>query len=202
MSEDGKQILQNAPAAAPEASRLALVKDSELVAERKIPPGHVERVLNFKDRNFIVGACRVYCEKDGHKTYKDQKKLDQVTKLLDFETTLDYYAVISDRTEELNLAWESSLAKWRAWKRYKEKLISTEEIRKVYPELDLEKGIEKPPSRAPEIPADEQRGKDSSFYLPAKLDVWVQDTLRMMDWTTVMTPYAVELCEKFGVKDE
>jgi hypothetical protein len=200
MPDDGKQILENASPAAPEA-RLALVKDPEPV-ERKPPPGCVERILNFKDRNFIVGACRAYCEKEGHKGFKDQKKLDQVTKLLNFEATLDYNAAVGDHGEELTLAWEAATARWKLWRRYKEKLITADEIRKTYPDLDLERGVEKPPLRAPEISAEEQRGKDSTFYIPSKLDAWVQDALRAMDWTTVMTRYAVELCEKFGIKDE
>lgn len=200
MPDDGRQILQNAAPAAPESARMALVPPE--AAERKVPSGCVERILNFKDRNFIVGACRAYCEKEGHKTFKDQKKLDQITKLLNFEATLDYYAMINDQTEDMNLAWESSTAKWRAWRRWKEKLLSTDEIRKTYPDLDLERGVEKPPSRAPEIPAEEHRGKDSTFYLPSKLDAWVQDALRAMDWATVMTAYVVELCEKFGVRDD
>lgn len=201
MSDDGKQLLQNAPVPAPDGTRLALVKDGE-PAERKAPPGCVERILNVKDRNFIVGACRVYCEKEGHKGFKDQKKLDQVTKLLNFEATLDYNAVVNDHGEEITLAWESATARYRAWRRYKEKLLTAEEIRKTYPDLDLEKGVEKPALRAPEIPPEMQRGQDSTFYFPAKLDVWVQDALRAMDWTTVMTQYAVALCEKFGMKDE
>ena len=198
MPEDGRPMLQNLAPPAPELLRPAITEPTE----KKIPPGCVERVLNFKDRNFIVGACRAYCEREGHKTFKDQKKLDQVTKLLDFETTLDYYAVISDRKEDLSVAWESAMAKWRTWRRHKEKLVTTEDVRKVYPELDLEKGVEKPPLRAPDVSAEDERGKESSFYFPSKLDVWVQDALRAMDWTTVMTTYAVELCEKFGIKDE
>src|ERR1043166_7934111 len=201
MPDDGKQILQNAPAAAPDGSRLALVKDSEPV-ERKVPAGCVERIPNVRARNFIVGACRAYCEKEGHKGFKDQKKLNDITKLLNFDATLEYNAVVNDQNEERVLAWEAATAMYKAWRRFKEKLIPAEEMRKNYPDLNLERGIEKPSLRVPELSPEEQRGQDSTFYLPSKLDAWVQDALRAMDWNTVMTMYSVELCEKFGIKDE
>ena len=80
--------------------------------------------------------------------------------------------------------------------------MSADEVRKAFPDFDPEKGMEKPSLRMPELSPEEQRGQDSTFYLPSKLDAWVQDALRAMDWNTVMTMYSVELCDKFGLKDE
>lgn len=166
------------------------------------PAGCVERVLNFKDRNYIVGACLAYCEKDGHKGFKDQKKLDQVKKLLNFEATLDHTAEITDGLEERTLAWEGARARYKMWRQFKEGLLDAdgvEEMRKRHPDLDLEKGPEKPPVRPPELSPEDQRGPESVFHLPSKLDAWIQGALGAMDWPTVMTEYCVELCEKFGV---
>lgn len=204
--DDGHKLLENAAAADSRkdlVAKIAGAGEGE-PAERKPPAGCVERILNFKDRNYLVGAALAYCGREGHKTYKDQRKLEQLKKLVNFEATLDHTAEITDAIELEQLKWAAAKEKYKAWVAYREGLLDAVAVAKLkiqYPDMSLDQGPEKPPVRPPDLAAD-TRGPDSTFYLPSKLDAWVQVALAAMEWPANMAEYAVELCEKFGIKDE
>lgn len=170
--------------------------------EQKVPSGCVERVLNFRDRNLLIGACRAFCAKDGHKGIKDQSKLDRMNKLISFDETLEYIAMLDDAQEELTREWTRDKGKYKAWRDYQEKIVTAEAVLKAFPGMDLDKGAVKPPLRMSENSPEEMRGKERAFYLPSKLDSWVQDAVRAMEWSPFAAEYAVELCAKFGIKGE
>jgi hypothetical protein len=218
--EDGKQMIENAAAetlgdaakaAKAPLSREALVKtiiakdEACAVKKGEVPEGCVRRVLNFKDRNYLVGAAKAYCSRDGHKGLKDQRKLDQLTKLVNFEATLDHTAELTDLIEEAQVKWESTMVRYRVWRRFKESILDEDQVKdmkKKYPGLDEEKNFQKPPIRPPEMSESDRRGPDSTFHFPAKLDAWVQDALEVMEWQVIHAEFAVELCEKFGVEEK
>lgn len=207
MDNDGKKtMLENAPR--PTVTD-ALKGDPAPTApvEKKVPPGCVERVLNFRDRNTLIGAGRDFCRKPEHKKLKDLEKLDRLSKVLCLEETIEYFFKIQDWIDEEVLKWKGLREKYRLWRQYKENLLTpedAEEFRKRYPGLDLEKGPEKPSYRQPEIPPKKNRGPERSFYIPAKIDVWAQDVLRATDWDTpiAQAEFVVELCAKFDIKDD
>lgn len=176
----------------------------ELGPGRKQPPGTVERRLNFKDRNYLVGAARAYCEKEGHKGFKDQRKLEQLKKLVDFESTLDHSAEITEAIEEMTAEWQSAKVMHTTWSRYKKGILTPDQVKEMkrqYPDMDLENGPPKPPVRVPEPDPAYMRGPESVFYFPSKLDAWVQEALKVMEWPTTFTQYCFELFEKFQIEE-
>lgn len=196
MGEDGeKTIVQN-------AARDEVVKALVPPEPPKPPPGCVERVLNYRDRNLLIGACRAFCTKDGHKGLMDQMKLDKLNKLLAFESTLEYFAEIDDAHEEKLLEWQRAINKYKLWRSHKAGILKAEDFRKEFPDTNPADEIPKPPLRPPDIDPQKMRGPERAFHIPSKLDVWIQDALKRSEWSTAVTEYAVELCSKFGLAIE
>ena len=172
-------------------------------AENKCPAGCVERTLNFRDRNLLIGAARDYCGKKEHGDFKNQAKLDRLTKLMCFQETLDYFEMLTDHYDDATREWRSARRKYNAWKDLRSGLYKDpDSFKRDFPDIDPGKGAEKPPLRAPEMTPKETRGEERAFYLPSKLDAWVQDVLKGAVWNALAAEYAVELCSKFGLKDE
>lgn len=171
-------------------------------AEVKCPPGCVERVLNYRERNLLIGAARDHCGKKENADFKNQSKLDRLTKLVAFIESLEYFEMLDDHYDDKVREWKSAKRAYTAWMNFKAGLLPAEELRKAFPVIDIEKGAPKPPLRQPEMNPQEMRGEERAFYLPSKLDSWVQDLLKTAIWQPLAAEYAVELCGKFGLKDE
>jgi hypothetical protein len=160
-------------------------------------------MLSMSDRNMSVGAALAYCQKEGHKKIKDHRKLEQLKRLVGFEETLDYFAMINDALDEEQAKWEGAWNRYRVWRQYKESSVTLADLRKDYPHMDLSgEGPPKPPVRQPVQSQEDKRGPERPFYLPAKLDAWIEEALQTMDWATIMTEGAVEICEKYGIGKE
>lgn len=215
MDNGGKRMIENATqdvAAESMPTRKdllgkAMTAETPSSEPKKVPPGHVVRTLNFRDRNMLIGACRDYCQRDDKKKHKDRENLDRVSKALCFEETIDYFLMIQDDIDEKVAVWQGARERYRLWRQYRENLLKPEDVEEFksrYPKMDLEKGPEKPGPRAPEIDPKENRGPEREFHLPAKLDVWVQEVLRATDWNTppAMAEFVVELCARFDIKNE
>ena len=167
------------------------------------PPGTTKRRLNVRERNLLIGACRARCTQEGHTKLKDQDKLNRIGKLVKFEETLEYIAMITDWQEEHALKWERDWVRYKAWRRYQEGLIQPDDEK--FPKgIDLEKGVPKPPLRVPENTPAQMRGPERDFYFPSKLDAWAQDAVKEMDWSEFVpgAEYTLELSAKFGVEIE
>ena len=177
-------------------------------ASQKCPSGCVERLLNFRERNLLIGAARDYCGKvdrhgnKEHGDYKNQSKLDRLAKLVAFSETLEYFEVINDHYEDVVRSWKRARLVYVAWMNLNSGLIKPEDFKREFPAVDPEKGVAKPALRMPEATPKEMRGDERAFYFPSKLDVWVQDLLRVVTFEPLAAEYAVELCSKFGIKDE
>jgi hypothetical protein len=195
--DNGEPMLKNA---AREIPRVGLDAE-EAEVPRGVPAGCVERILSFRDRNFIIGACRAFCEKDGHKGFKDQAKLSRLNKLLAFEETLEYFAEFDDTLEDLVRAWTRQKRMYKLRRDVEEGVVKAGEFEKEFPGIALE-SVEKPTLRPPENSKEDMKGAESHFYLPSKLDVWVQDALRAMEWNWSAAEFSVDLCAKFGVTEE
>lgn len=167
---------------------------------KKAPPGCVERILNFKDRNNLFGACRAFCAKEGHQGFKDQTKLGRLDKIILFQETLEYFAMIDDSLEDEIREWHRAKRRHKLWKDYRAGLVKAEDFRKEFSDQDPEPA--KPSLLVPESKGEDIRGKDRTFYLPAKIDVWAQDAIKAMDWSPFLVQYTVELFEKFGIKED
>lgn len=194
---DGSQMIENRPKVDRE-----LPGDAPVSEPPKQPQGTVERVLNFRERNLLVGACREFCQKDGKGDHKAQSKLDRLTKLVAFDETVEYFNMIDDSLEDALFKWQRARNDWLAWQQYQGGGITVEELRKKAPGVDPSSPPPKPPRTQPEASRSELRGKERPFYFPSKLDVWAQECLRVATWTPLAAEYVVELCGKFGIKDE
>lgn len=178
-------------------------------APRPPPPGHVERVLTMRDRNLIVGACISLCGRDGHKKAKDQENLHRVKRLLSFDETLEYFAMNNDWAEEERIKWEGARARYRAWFRWSQGVVTTDDLLRAHPGFGLdEKKLPvqppKPPHQPPRLKPEEYRGPERAFHIPPALDVWMAQAIKEMSWPTErddMTEGAVELGRKFGILD-
>lgn len=170
-------------------------------AERKVPEGHVVRILTVRDRNMIVGACRAYVKGEKGK-YKGQFKVDRVSKLLAFETTIEYLNMINDAQAENLFKWQEARQAYVSYRMMKGGMLKVEEFVKQFPDLDLDECPEKPPIQQPELSKGEQRGPESEFHIPAKLDAFIQDALSEMEWDSAGSEAVVELMTKYGLKPE
>lgn len=199
--DNGKKMLENLP-----REMLAEALKAEAVpapeGTDKQPLGTVKRVLTMMDRNAVLGACQAYCQKDGHKGITDQTRLYRIKKLLGWDETLEYFAMIDDSFQDEVREWRMARNQYRLWQDCRAGLIKIEEIQKAYPGFDMGTEREKPSVREPELKPEKKRGSEKAVYLPSKLDSWAQDALRAMEWLDKMEEMAVEACEKFGVQAE
>lgn len=170
--------------------------------KKKVPLGCVERELTMRDRNMIVGACADYCASEGHKGYKDIEKLGRVKRILGWEETLDYFAMVNDAADEAVSAWLRAKARRRLWLDWKEGALKTDDLQRQHPALDLNQEPPKPAARQPETTLEERRGPSRTFHIPAKLDVWIADSLRAMKWPSAHVEGGIEVCAKYGLDED
>lgn len=197
-SGDGKQLLENTPR--PETPRLPV--EAAPPEAPKQPVGTVERVLNFRDRNLLIGACRQFCDKDKNGDHKAQSKLDRVSKLLNLDETVEYFNMIDDSVEDATFRWMKERNDYLAWMQYSSGGATLEELKKRAPNVDPSIKPKKPPKATPQATPAEMRGKERSFYIPSKLDAWIQDVLKVSTFQAMTAEYVTELCSKFGLKEE
>jgi hypothetical protein len=164
----------------------------------KIPPGCVERVLTVRDRNMIVGACMTYVEKN--KSLKDMRMLVKVKEALDFEETVEYFAQLDASITEAVEEWQRARIKRKLWLDWRAGILQTEDLKRQFPNFDFEKEPPKPSPMPPKATEEEKRGPERTFYIPAKLDAWIEDALRAMEWETRHAEGGVAVSEKYGIE--
>jgi hypothetical protein len=180
--------------------------ETPIHAFRKPPAAScVERVLSMRDRNLIVGACVTYCGQAGNRKIKEQVYLERVKRLLRFDETVEYLAMINDAIYDAKLAWEGTRNKYKAWLSVKEGALKASDILKEYPNFVLNAEPLKPSALPPKVKPEDLVGPESTFQVPAKLDAWISDALSEMEWPTErtdMTEGAAELARKFDMADK
>lgn len=175
----------------------------------KLKPGFVAQELTMKDRNLVIGACRAYCQRKGEKRIENHQFLERLNRILAFDETLEFYAMIGDVKDQMTREWNGQRMRYNRWRDWKAGLPV-----KVDTALEGEDGVKtiiepfdpnreapaKPSHQAPKLPNDEERGPIRTFHIPAKLSVFIEKALKAMDWATFLTEDAVILCEKFGIE--
>jgi len=190
------QILENAAAAATKAM------DGE-VKEPQIPEGCVARSLNFRDRRLILFACRTFVmgkERKGS-DYKKMSKLDKVVKLLGDEAVDDYFDRIEEDVNSKARLWTKQQNLYVAYEAFKSSVMTKAQFLERFPDHDLSVTPVKP-GRIPKKTHEEERGKSSVFPIPAKLDVFIETSLKEMQWGDGDAEFVVELAEKYNLPDE
>jgi hypothetical protein len=195
---DGRPMLENAARMDVEK----IMKDPVAASPEEQPIGTVKRVLNFRDRNLLIGACRQWADKDGKGDHKGQSKVDRLTKAISFQETIDYFNMIDDSVEDALFRWQKDRNSYLSFKQYEAGGLTLEDLRKRAPWVDVSSPPAKPPKAQPEASPEEMRGKERTFYLPSKLDAWVQDVLKVSTFPSIASEYVVELCKKFGINEE
>ena len=213
MGADGKPMIEDVSQktledalkrgdAVPAVTReLLAAQEGEKKLSVPVPEGCVTRTLNFRERNLIVGACRFYVKGEKGK-YKGQFKVDRVGKLLSFEETLDYFNMMNDSQAENLFKWQEQRQAYVAYRMMKGGMMKAEDFAKQFPDLDLDECPPKPPVKQPELTHEEERGKPREFHIPSKLDVFIQDALKDMEWNPDWSKYVVELMVKYGISPE
>lgn len=193
------QMLRNS-----DVQRQAIPSGGSLRAKDNVKPpaGCVERLLNFRDRNILIGACRQYCDKDGKGDYKSASRLDRATRLLNLQETIEYFTMLDDSLEDALFNWQRERNNYLSWRQYQAGGITLDELKKKAPSVDPSSPPKKPNKNQPEATPDEMRGKEREFYIPSALDAWLQSVLRTATFPAFSAEYVTELCLKFGVKEE
>lgn len=175
--------------------------------DSKQPAGTVARDLNFRDRDMVIAACRESCAKEGKGGHKYQVKLDKLMKLLNVEEVAEYFDMIQDSVEDSAFKWGRLRNNWLNYQQYMSGGISRAELKERAPDVDPSSPPTKPPTRQPEPTREELRGKSRVFFVPSKLDAWIQDAVKSATWSVVakdkyLPEYVSELCQKLGIKDD
>lgn len=195
-SDNVRQLLENAP-----AERMPV--PSAVPVEKKQPAGTVERTLNFQERSLLVFACKLHCAKQDKGDYKAQSKLSKLIKLISYEECVEYFEMVDDSLEDRLFKWQRERNDWLLVQQYLAGGITIDDLKKKSPALDIENPPEKPSRRQPEASDGDIRGPARQFYLPSKLDSWVQDVLRGTHWPNPeKATYITELCGNFGIKND
>lgn len=170
---------------------------------KKPPPGHVERSLTVLDRNMIVGAALAYCAQEANKG-KHQHMLVRAKKLLDFDETVEYFAMVNDSVADAQEAWQRAKAKRKLWLDWREGVLKADDLKREYPncEFELDKEPPKPNPSVPKATPKEMRGYEKTFYLPAKVDAWIETVLRAMVWPKDQIESGITTEEKYGIEDK
>jgi hypothetical protein len=195
-------MIENSPqkAAAASAGGPAEGVPAPVASER--PAGTVERVLNFQERSLAIFAAQQFCGREGKGDHKAQSKLSRLMKTLGHEEQIAYFDMLDDWLEEQIFRWQRQRNDWLKWQQYLSGGITLEQLKEQAPAVDPMAPPAKPCRAQPEVPTADVRGKERSFYLTSKIDVWVQDILKTAIWAAHKAEYVSELCAKFGIKSD
>lgn len=170
--------------------------------EPEQPAGTVARKLNFQERSLLIFACRQVCGGDGKGDQRAMSKLHRFTKIISYDETVEYFDMIDDSVEDAAFRWQKERTNWMAWQVYQAGNLTLENLKKRIPNIDLQNPPTKPSRNQPEATPQEARGKERVFYLPSKIDAWVQDVIRSANWKPEKAEYVTELCAKFGISED
>lgn len=217
-NEDGKKIIENVSIdvldEAVKVSKLPITRediaktivDRDLAEsskpDKKVPEGHVTRTLSCRDRNLIIGACRAYVKGESRGKHKNQFKVDRVIKLLIEPETTEYFSMINDAQAESLFRWQEARQAYVAFRMMKGGMIKPEEFSKTFPDLDVDECPTKPSIQQPRLTEDEQRGPTREFHIPSKIDAFIEEALRDMEWGSIGSEQVVELMERYGIDAE
>jgi len=149
---------------------MELIEGSKLVDEH---PGCVKRVFTFRDRMLIFQALNAATAQGA-----DAKTLGRLVKLqetLDQEGVDDYFAVMDLEIAKRTQAWAAAL----------ERHITTQA-----PD----------PGPRPKLTAEEQLGKDATYWIKAKLDEHIASVLKDAKFAGANAKHVGALLEKYGIK--
>lgn len=169
---DERRILENLAPPTPDGNGAPVEKNDQ--------PGCVKRVLNFRDRNQIMVACRAWFQRNEKSDKNDEKailRMNKVQKLLAFEETMEYFEMIEDSYAFRQAQWQRERQAWIA-------------------------GQGPNPGKKPQPTPEEQRGQERVFHIPSKQDAWIEEAIRGMKWHPIGVEYVAELFERFQIGGE
>lgn len=166
------------------------------------PPGSVPRRFSMKERQLIVLACQVYSQNGD---FKKQRKLRDIRLILKADEVEDYFDTIREKEHDLLSEWTKASNMYRRYQAWKAGSESQEEILKAFPDMDLKdpaKAPKKPSFVEPEIGEKDIVGPDADFFIPAKVEVFIEAALKKMTWGTFDCSYVATLAEKYSLPED
>lgn len=182
---------------------MELVRDAEAASAevKKCPEGHVERTLNFRDRNLIFGAVQAYCNDKSRSDYKYRLRIDKIAKLLNIEENIEYFDMLDEWINTKHREWLIVSGRYNAYHNFKAGQVFLEKVRESFPDFDP--NVEPPkPGKKPKLTPEEMRGKARAFHIPSKIDAFIIDTIKAYDFKQADPEYVTELCVKYGLSDD
>lgn len=170
------------------------MKKLEDQVEEKVE-GMVEHQLNFRERAMIIDAARAFCSQKEHGEYKNIIKLERVRRLLDHEEVLKFQ---EDLQEDAN-------TKVREWGQHRNAWIEAQNALldpKASPEAKAIAKKISDPGKAPTITKATQRGKTRRFLILPKIEVWIVECLKVMQWNPEISEDVEILFDKYAIKIE
>jgi hypothetical protein len=144
--------------------------------------GMVARRLNYRDRLLILRVVGNFFRKKQGATNAEAERIRKMNEILDPESVENYFdALTLSMTAEMN-AWKGTLDA----------------------QLNHKPGEPEPPKpgKRPKSSDLDLRGKESTFYLPPKIDSLIQDALKTAQWDPSEVEFSSELCKKYQIAVE
>lgn len=156
---------------------MELVKDgpaTEVKSEQDLHPGCVKRVLTVRDRLLIFHAVNSALAQGADA--KSLARLVSLRELLDQDGVDDYFSAI-DKTHAVKL---------QEW---------ADKFRAFVGDRKLDD-----PGQKPKLTEEELLGHEATYWVKAKLDTYVSETIKGAKFDTSNAKYVVALFEKYGIK--
>lgn len=171
-------------------------------AAKKCPEGFVERTFTMAERQLIIFAAS-NAAKAGD--YRKQRKLRDVRLILGADQVEEYFERLREAEEETHGEWARQRNLYSHYQSWKIGAMTKDEVLETFPELKLghpEDVPKKPPFSKPKTSKEDLRGPSKAFHIPAKLEVFIEASLKDMQWGPSDHEDVAELAEKYGLPDE
>jgi len=169
---------------------------------KKCPLGHVERHFTMAERQLIIFAA-ANAAKGGD--YRKQRKLRDVRQILGADQVEEYFDRLREAEEEAHGEWARQRNLYSHYQSFKIGGMSREELLETFPNLKLDHPEDlpkKPPFSKPKSSREDLRGPSRTFFIPAKLEVFIEASLKDMQWGPADHEDVAELAEKYNLPDE
>lgn len=175
---------------------------AESAKEPECPPGCVRREFTMAERQLVIFACSSYA---GGGDYKKAKKLRDVRALFKADDVEKYFDDLREKEHDLGAEWTRETNIYRSYMGWKAGAMTAEKLSELFPTLDLKdlaKAPKRPPFNAPKLSKDEKRGPCAVLFIPAKMEVFIGEALKVMTWGSADCEDVADLAEKYRLEDE
>src|SRR5579863_22564 len=147
-------------------NELGTATEAPKTQAQQIPPGHLARELNMRERLLILIAMNALASAhDGKPNYAVMSKLVKLRELLGAEVVDDYFDALNDTYEDKENVWAREHNIFRTHRGLKGGALSIQDWKRMWPDLDPTAEYQKPSRSKPKATPEEIRGPSHTFYL-------------------------------------